>query len=222
MTRNTPAPTHSSTAPQRVLAVLSAIVFAYTAASGQQPARHTPAPIERQAPSSNQHPNAGGYSTPGHLGPAHQHLSEWMDSHRNLPLDQQQRALESEPGFRQLQPDEQQRMHERLTQLNAMPPAQRERTIARTEAMERLTQPQRVQVRSALGDLGGLPEDRRRLVARTFRALRDLPEPQRQAYLNSPQYRGQFSDHERATLNNLFVVAPYLPPPVPPGPQAPR
>jgi len=226
MTRNTLTRTNTSTLPRRALAVLSAVALVCASATGQyspnRPAPRAPAPIERQTPATNPRANGNNFNAPGRLGTSHQHLAEWMDSHRNLTLDQQQHALEAEPGFRQLQPDVQQRMHERLTQLNAMPPAQRERTIARTEAMERLSPPQRIQVRSALGDLGALPEDRRRAVARTFRALRDLPDTQRQAYLNSPQYRGQFSDHERATLNNLFVVAPYLPPPVPPGPQAPR
>ncbi len=175
-----------------------------------------PVVVERRPPPpppAAERPQANGFVP--HSGQNQQHLAQWMQSHQGMPLEQQQRALEAEPGFRQLQPDVQQRMHDRLAQLNSMTPQQRQRAFARTEAMERLAPEQRQQVRSALSGLGALPEDRRRFVARTFRALRDLPEPQRQAYLNSPMMRGQFSEQERATLNNLFMVAPYLPPPNP-------
>jgi hypothetical protein len=147
------------------------------------------------------------------LGPNQnqEHLAQWMDRHSNLPLADQQRALENEPGFRNLPPPTQQRMRDRLTQLNNMSPEQRRRILDRTEAMERLTPPQRQQVRGAMQQLGGLPEDRRRLVARAFRDLREMPQPQRQAILNSDRFRGQFSDQERNTLSSLLAVEPYLP-----------
>ncbi|MBB5343173.1 hypothetical protein HDF10_001123 [Edaphobacter lichenicola] len=140
-----------------------------------------------------------------------EHLAQWMNRHSNLPLAEQQRALENEPGFRDLPPPTQQRMRDRLTQLNNMTPEQRQRILDRTEAMERLTLPQRQQVRGAMQQLGGLPEDRRRLVARAFRDLREMPQPQRQAILDSDRFRGQFSDQERSTLSNLLAVEPYLP-----------
>jgi Protein of unknown function (DUF3106) len=140
-----------------------------------------------------------------------EHLSQWMERHRSLPLTEQQKELEKEPGFRDLPPQTQQRMRESLTKLNNMSPEQRRRVLARTEAMAHLTPEQRQQVRGALGQLGGLPMDRRRLVARTFRELREMPEPQRQATLNSDRFRSQFSDQERGTISNLLAVEPYLP-----------
>jgi Protein of unknown function (DUF3106) len=140
-----------------------------------------------------------------------EHLGQWMDRHGNLPLADQQRALEKEPGFRDLPPQTQQRMRDRLTQLNNMTPEQRRRVLEHTEAMEHLTPPQRQQVRGALEQYRGLPEDRRRLVARAFRDLREMPQPQRQAILNSDRFHGQFSDQERNTLSGLLAVEPYLP-----------
>lgn len=140
-----------------------------------------------------------------------EHLSQWMERHSNLPLAQQQKALENEPGFRDLPIETQQRMRNSLTKLNNMSPEQRRRVLARTEAMEHLTPEQRQQVRGALGQLGGLPMDRRRLVARAFRDLREMPDPQRQAILNSDRFRSQFSDEERGTIANLLAVEPYLP-----------
>ena len=140
-----------------------------------------------------------------------EHLPQWMARHSNLSPADQQKALENEPGFRDLPPQTQQRMRDRLTQLNNMTPEQRRRMLEHTETMERLTPQQRQQFRTAAEQYQGLPEDRRRLVARAFRDLREMPEPQRQAILNSDRFRGQFSDQERNTLSGLLSVEPYLP-----------
>jgi hypothetical protein len=140
-----------------------------------------------------------------------EHLAQWMDRHSDLSLADQQRALENEPGFRELPPQTQQRMRDRLTQLNNMTPEQRRRVIERTEAMEHLTPPQRQQVVGALRQLGSLPEDRRRLVARAFRDLREMPPQQREAILKEDSFRSQFSEQERNTLSGLLAVEPYLP-----------
>lgn len=143
--------------------------------------------------------------------PKQEHLGQWMERHSNMPLADQQRALESEPGFRDLPPQTQQAMRDRLTQLNNMSPEQRRRMIDHTEVMEKLTPQQRQQFRTATEQYRELPEDRRRLVARAFRDLREMPVPQRQAILNSDHFRSQFSDQERGTLSNLLAVEPYLP-----------
>ncbi len=145
-----------------------------------------------------------------------EHLAQWMTRHSNLPLPEQQRALEREPGFHDLSPEVQQRMRERLTQLNSMTPVQRQRVLARTEAMEHLPPEQRQQVRGAMTELSNLPPERRQAVAHAFRDLRGLPPEQRQAALNSDRIRGSFSDQERSTLSNLVAVEPLLPPPAPP------
>jgi hypothetical protein len=142
-----------------------------------------------------------------------------MDRHSNLPLDQQQKALESEPGFHDLPAETQQRMRDRLTQLNSMPPEQRRRLLERNEAIAHLSVAQRQQFRGAMQQFGSLPQDRRRLVGRAFRDLREMPEPQRQAMMNSDRFRSQFSDEERNTLNNLLAVEPYIPVQKPNEPQ---
>ena len=179
-----------------------------------QPPNRQPAPIEHRTPGGNPGPGISPrYSQqtgmiPGKPVRNQQHLAEWMDSHRNLPLDQQQSALENEPGFHSLKPQEQQRMHARLQQLNALPPQQQQRVLARTEAMERLPPAERQQIRGAAAQLGGLAPDRRKAVASAFHSALDLPENQRQAWLDSAQTRAQFNDQERGTLNNLLQVAP--------------
>ena len=179
-----------------------------------------PAPMHRAGQAARQ-PMAG----PRQTAPKQnqEHLPQWMDRHSNLSPADQQRALANEPGFRDLPPQTQQAMQNRLTQLNNMPPDQRRRLLEHTEAMEQLTPPQRQQVRGAMQEYRDLPVDRRRMVARAFRDLREMPQPQRQVVLNSPQFRGQFTDQERNTLGSLLAVEPYIPlqrpnyPPPPPS-----
>jgi Protein of unknown function (DUF3106) len=141
----------------------------------------------------------------------HEHLAQWMDRHSNLPVEQQQRALQNEPGFHDLPQQTQQRMLDRLSRLNNMPPDQRRRILERNEALEHMNPAQRQQVRGAMQQLGALPTDRRRAVAHAFRELRDMPASQRQSMLNSDSFRSQFSDTERGTLSNLLAVEPLLP-----------
>jgi hypothetical protein len=150
-------------------------------------------------------------SRPGGPRQDQEHLAQWMQRHSNLPLPEQQRALENEPGFRQLPPQMQDRLRNQLVQLNHMSPEQRQRMTERTELMERLTPDQRQQFRNSVQQLGQFPDDRRRQIAHAFRDLRELPPPQREAMLNSDRLRGQFSDQERSTLSNLLAVEPYIP-----------
>lgn len=150
--------------------------------------------------------------TPNRPGQTQQHLADWMEGHRNLPLAEQQRALENEPGFKTLNPQLQQQLHQRLTQLNGMAPEQRQRLLERTEAMERLAPVQRQQVRNAMAQLGSIPEERRHIVSRQFYQLRDMTPEQRQAFMNSPQYQGQFNEQERGAINGLLNVTPIYAP----------
>jgi hypothetical protein len=139
------------------------------------------------------------------------HLGTWLQRHSNLPPDQQEKALQSEPGFNRLAPDQQQRLLDRLRQLNRMPPNQRQRTVDRIEAMEHLTPEMRQQVSVSFKEFRALPVDRQRMVRKAFRDLRDYPPEQREAMMNSGQFQGQFTPQERSILGNFLVVEPYQP-----------
>jgi hypothetical protein len=152
--------------------------------------------------------NPGSAAQPGRA-PKGEHLAEWMNQHRELSPQQQQQALEREPGFHELPPQTQQRMRDRLSQLNAMSPEQRQRLLSNNEHMESLTPDQRGQVRGAMQQLGALPPEQRRVVARSFRALRDLPPDQRAAAMS----RLPLNEEQRSTLGNLIRAEPLLPPP---------
>ncbi len=172
-----------------------------------------PAPIERRPP-------AGVMVRPGGVPEQHlvgpngrrggEHLPEWMNQHQGMTLEQQQQALDREPGFRELPQQTQLRMHQRLAELNAMSPIQRQRLLEHTEAMERLDPVQRSEVRGAMRQLGSLPPDQRRQVVRSFRELRMLPPDQRMGAMNSPRY-GWMTYEQRTTLTNLLQIAPMLP-----------
>lgn len=186
---------------------------------GQQ---QSPAPIERRPPA-----GAGGQHLVGPNGRrGGEHLAEWMNQHQEMTLEQQQQALDREPGFVELPAQTQQRMHERLAQLNAMTPLQRQRLLEHTEVMERLTPEQRSQVRGAMQQLGALPPDQRSQVARSFREIRMLPPNQRMMAMLSGRY-SWLNVQQRTTLTHLIQIEPMLPPPDPPAqqhyvPQAPR
>ena len=141
------------------------------------------------------------------------HLGIWLQRHGNLPPDQQERALQNEPGFKNLPPETQQRLTNRLRQLNRMPPNQRQRMVDRIEAMEHLTPQMRQEVRSSFQQFRALPEDRQRLVKKAFRDLREYPPEQRQAMMNSSQFQAQFTPQERGILGNILSVEPYQPVP---------
>ncbi len=141
------------------------------------------------------------------------HLGAWLARHGNLTPEQQERALQSEPGFNRLPPETQQKLMNRLNQINRMPPSQRQRTMEHIEAMERLSPQMRQQVRSSVQQFHALPEDRQRLVKKAFRDLRAYPPEQRQAMMSSSQFQAQFTPQERGILGNILAVEPYQPVP---------
>jgi hypothetical protein len=139
-----------------------------------------------------------------------ENLEQWIDRHGSLPIQQQLKALENEPGFQQLPAETQQRMRDRLTQLNNMSVDERRRRIERSRALDSLPRTQQTQVFGVLGQLRRLPENRRRLVVRTFRNLLEMPPEQRQTFLASDRFK-QFSDQERSTISNLLTVEAFFP-----------
>jgi hypothetical protein len=146
---------------------------------------------------------------PGFESNQQPHLGTWLQRHENLTPEQQEQALQSEPGFSRLPPEIQERLLTRLRQLNKMPPAQRQRTVDHIEAMERLTPQMRQQVRASFQDFRSLPQDRQRMVRKAFRDLREYPPEQRAAVMKSPKFQDQFSPQERSILSNLLAVEPY-------------
>ena len=139
------------------------------------------------------------------------HLGAWLQRHGNLTPEQQQKAMQNEPGFSRLPPETQQKLLDRLRQINRMPPNMRQRTVDRIEAMESLSPQMRQQVRLSIVQFRTLPEDRQRLVKKALRDLKEYPPEQRAAMMNSGQFRAQFTPQERAIVGNILAVEPYQP-----------
>lgn len=145
-----------------------------------------------------------------------QHLQQWMQSHSNMSLADQQRALGNEPGFRDLPAQTQQRYRDQLDHLYNMNPQQRQRMLERNEMLERLTPQQRQHWNAAVQQLNSLPPARRQMMARAIIDLREMPPAQRQQVINSPNFASRFSDGERNMLSTLLTAEPYHPAPAPP------
>jgi hypothetical protein len=125
------------------------------------------------------------------------HAGDWLRRYKDLPPAEQERALQSDPGFRRLTPERQQQLRQRLQHFSSLPPQQQLRVLNRMETWEHLTPEQKQQARQVFGQMQQLPPDRRRMVMTAVRDLRTMPPDQRERIINSDRFRSMFSDHER-------------------------
>ena len=152
------------------------------------------------------YPGVGGtYAPPGHLG-------AWLNAHRGVPAQDQERMLRNDPSFNRLPQGQQQRLMQQFDRVDQMPEAQRERRLARAENLERLSPQQRAQVQDSTHRWRMLPADRQTAMKSAFRDLSNVPPDQRQTVLNSARYQNAFSPEERGILGNMLSVEPYQPP----------
>jgi len=149
------------------------------------------------------------YSNPGAAPPGH--LGAWLNEHRNVPVQEQERMLRSDPSFNRLPSAAQQRLVQQLHQVNQLPEEQRQRRLARAEALEHMSPQDRMRANLSGRRLATLPADRQALMGRAFQDLRSVPLEQRQMVLNSSRYQGAFSPEERGILSDLLRAEPYEP-----------
>ena len=142
-------------------------------------------------------------NNPG-IGP---HIEQWMENHKNLSPNDQERALQTLPGFRELPAQTQQRYRQQLRALNNMNPEQRSRILNGVEGLERLSPQQQQQWDHAVQQMHALPPPRRALMITAIRDLRGMPPDQRQQVIDSPAFGAQFSPEERQTIRT--ILTPY-------------
>lgn len=165
--------------------------------TGQQPkAQGAPHPQGQQ-----QHTHKGQGKNPPRIG-------DWLREHKDLPIDQQEKLLESDPMFKNLPAQRQDALKEQLRRFNSLPPEQRERALKRMEFMQSLSPDQRKQVREANQQLQGLPPERRLMVHKALRHLRSMSPEERQQTLQSDQFRSTFSEQEQNIVKQLAAVEP--------------
>jgi hypothetical protein len=135
-------------------------------------------------------------------------MGDWLQEHKDLPLDQQIKILESQPSFKKLPPDRQAALRERLKKFNSLPPDKREQALQRMEFLSKLTSQQRQELRSANEQLKGLPPDRQVAVHTALRHLRQMPPAERQQVIQSDRFRSTFSDQEQKLISQLAELNP--------------
>lgn len=135
-------------------------------------------------------------------------LGDWLDANKDLPPDQQEKALESDPKFKKLPPERQAELRERLRKFNSLLPEQRQRAIQRLNYMAALSPEQRQQLRDANKTLETLPQDRKVLVHTALRHLRKMDPQRREETMQSDGFRSAFSDQEQGILRQLSAINP--------------
>ena len=167
---------------------------------------HRPAPVLLVQATPQKSPNAAGANHSNQKG--NRQMGEWLQAHKNLPLDQQLKLLENEPGFKKLPADRQAALRERLQKFNSLPPDKRDQALQRMEFLAKLTPQQRQQLRDANQQLKGLPPERQVAVHTALRHLRQMPPAERQQVIQSDRFRSTFSDQEQKLISQLAEMSP--------------
>ncbi|WP_420238724.1 DUF3106 domain-containing protein [Telmatobacter bradus] len=179
-------------------------------ASAPEHANSNPSRSSSEAPM-REAPNSGERAYGRNAQPPAGHLGAWLNQHGNLPPQERERMLRSDPSFNRLPASEQQRLVEQLRQVGQMNEQQRQRRLARSEALEHLSPQERMSLYRSNQMFSALPSDRQVLIKRAFQDLRSVPVEQRQTVLNSARYQGVFSPDERGVLRDFLRVEPFEP-----------
>jgi Protein of unknown function (DUF3106) len=168
------------------------------------------------------HPSSRGAYSPPRSAPPRQnqyrpptqghHFGQWLNQHRDQSLDQQRRALQSDPQFQRLPAARQQEYEQRLQHFNSLPPERQQQVLRRGEVWEHLKPQQRQDFRNFASQYNSLPLDRRQAVRNAIQTLRAMPPEARQREIQSGRF-SQFSPQERQMLNNAsnLPLAPAQP-----------
>ena len=130
-------------------------------------------------------------------------MGDWLRAHKDLPLDQQLKALENDSEFQKLSPQKKAAARDWLKRINSMPPQKRDQMIANLEFLGKLTPQQRQQLRDTNKQIQDLPPDRRVAVHKAVRHLRQMPPNQRKEVLASDRFKSTFSDQEQKLISQL-------------------
>lgn len=171
--------------------------------AGQRPAEHFRPPGQSNPPK-----NPPKASNSANKGGQPNRMGQWLQNHKDLPPDQQEKLLESDPNFKKLSPERQQELKERLRKFNSLPPEQRERALNRMQYMASLSPAQRQQIRDAGKELQGLPQDRQVMVHKALRHLRQMDLQERQQVMDSDRFKSTFSEQERGIITKLADISP--------------
>jgi Protein of unknown function (DUF3106) len=187
-----------------------AVAVALPAASFAQKHQAPPPPPPRAEVSRPQPEHAPQTGHQDHIQ-SQGHAGDWLRRYGDLPPDEQERALQSDPAFRRLSPERQQKYRERLQHFSSLTPEQQLRVLNRMETWEHLTPQQKQETRQVFAQFRQLPADRQHLVKTAIEDLRAMPVDQREQVINSDKFKGTFSDQERELMRGAARL-PLAPP----------
>jgi len=148
------------------------------------------------------------------------HSGQWLRQHKDLPPEQQRRALQNDPQFRSLPPQQKQHLQNQLDRFNSLPPEKRQQMLNRMDTFGHLTPEQKETARQIHTQMQQLPPERRQAVRNAVQALRAMPPAARQRQIDSDAYKKQFTPEERNILGGASKLP--LAPAAPNGPEPPE
>jgi hypothetical protein len=161
--------------------------------------RPRPAPPSRQAA-----PAQGEMRAQPQEGARQQgHAGDWLRRYKDLPPDEQEKALQNDPAFQKLPPERQELLRQRLQRFSNLTPDKQLQILNRMETWEHLTPEQKEQARQIHAQMHQLPPDRQRMVRTAVRDLRAMPPEQREQVINSDRFKSMFSDQERGIMREV-------------------
>jgi hypothetical protein len=131
------------------------------------------------------------------------HAGDWLRRYKDMPPDEQEKALRNDPAFQHLSPERQQALRDRLQHFSNLPPQQQLNMLNRMETWEHLTPEQKQQARQVFAQFRQLPPDRQRMVRTAIRDLRAMPPDQREQIINSDRFKGMYSEQERGMMREV-------------------
>src|SRR3954468_116255 len=134
------------------------------------------------------------------------HFGDWLRKNLNTPPAQQQKALENDPKFQKLPPERQERLKQRLQEFNALPTDQQQKILERMEKWEHMTPEQHQQARALFDRMRPMPDERRNAIRQQMHAFSTMSLDQRQKFMNSDQYKKEFSSDERDVMQQWLML----------------
>jgi hypothetical protein len=132
--------------------------------------------------------------------PGQGHAGDWLRRYKGLSPAEQERALQSDPGFRNKSPEQQQRLRQQLRYFASLPPRQQQRIVDNMDKWAHLTPDQKQQAREVFGRMQQLPPERRPMVRTAIRDLSGMPPEQREQIIDSPRFQKMFTPEERDVM----------------------
>lgn len=111
---------------------------------------------------------------------------------------------EREKALQKLPADRQEKVRQQLQRYDQMPPERK----AQLQRLWQLPPDKQQKVRSSMRDFSELPQDRREAMRQQLRTMGTMSSDQRKDYLNSPEFKQQYSPDEREIMKNMSEILP--------------